>query len=73
MLIYWISSPEAAPRKKKYAVSLEERSEIPWPALAKLNANRLSRTASTLMGDWERSLVHSPADPKVSSNIKKAK
>ncbi|KAJ9221699.1 hypothetical protein DTO027B5_8920 [Paecilomyces variotii] len=33
---------------------------IPWPALAKLNTSKLTRTASSLMAEWERSLSSSP-------------
>ncbi|KAJ5586683.1 uncharacterized protein N7459_002448 [Penicillium hispanicum] len=33
---------------------------IPWPAITKLAPNKLQRTASNLMAEWERSLSPSP-------------
>lgn len=33
---------------------------IPWPVLTKLAPSKLTRTASNLMAEWERSLTHSP-------------
>lgn len=33
---------------------------IPWPAISKLRPSKLTRTASNLMAEWERSL--SPED-----------
>ncbi|PYH46302.1 uncharacterized protein BP01DRAFT_355943 [Aspergillus saccharolyticus JOP 1030-1] len=33
---------------------------IPWPAMTKLAPSRLTRTASNLMAEWERSLSPSP-------------
>nr|KMM67455.1 hypothetical protein CPAG_03789 [Coccidioides posadasii RMSCC 3488] len=33
---------------------------IPWPALTKLRPSNLTRTASSLMAEWERSLSPSP-------------
>jgi hypothetical protein len=36
------------------------RSEnIPWPALTKLTPSKLTRTASNLMDEWEKSLTSS--------------
>ncbi|WEW56233.1 hypothetical protein PRK78_001672 [Emydomyces testavorans] len=34
---------------------------IPWPALTKLHPSNLTRTASSLMAEWERSLSPSPS------------
>lgn len=33
---------------------------IPWPAITKLAPSKLTRTASNLMAEWERSLSQSP-------------
>ncbi|KAK5675213.1 hypothetical protein LTS12_029576 [Elasticomyces elasticus] len=33
---------------------------IPWPAITKLAPSKLTRTASSLMSEWERSLSSSP-------------
>ncbi|KAL1966681.1 hypothetical protein VTN77DRAFT_3878 [Rasamsonia byssochlamydoides] len=33
---------------------------IPWPALSKFTPSKLTRTASNLMAEWERSLTSSP-------------
>ena len=33
---------------------------IPWPAITKLTPSKLTRTASNLMAEWERSLSPSP-------------
>lgn len=54
------SSSDATPRNSKALVTEDNRDDIPWPVLAKLTPSRLSRTASTLMSEWEKSLA-SPA------------
>ena len=51
------SSSEATPRSNNSVIPAEKRDDIPWPALKKLSPSRLSRTASTLMGEWEKSLA----------------
>lgn len=33
---------------------------IPWPAITKFAPSKLTRTASNLMAEWERSLSPSP-------------
>ena len=58
----YLSSVDAAPRSDKPISAAEKRNDIPWPALKKLSPSRLSKTASTLMGEWEKSL------PKHTSN-----
>ena len=58
----YLSSLDAAPRSNKPIIAAEKRDDIPWPALKKLSPSRLSKTASTLMGEWEKSL------PKHTSN-----
>ncbi|PGG98067.1 hypothetical protein AJ79_08999 [Helicocarpus griseus UAMH5409] len=39
-----------------------KRDSIPWPALTKLHPSKLTRTASNLMDEWERSLTHQKND-----------
>lgn len=51
------SSLEATPRSNDSIISTEKRDDIPWPALKKLSPSRLSRTASSLMGEWEKNLA----------------
>lgn len=53
----FVSSSDAPSRSNNSIISAEKRDDIPWPALKKLSPSRLSRTASTLMGEWEKSLV----------------
>jgi len=64
------SSSDATPRNNKGSVdaglTAEKRDDIPWPVLKKLSPSRLSRTASTLMSEWEKSLA-SPAHDSVDS------
>ena len=56
------SSLDATPRSNKPAASGKKQDDIPWPALKKLSPSRLSRTASTLMDEWERSLTPPATD-----------
>ncbi|KAL1982082.1 hypothetical protein VTN96DRAFT_1795 [Rasamsonia emersonii] len=37
---------------------------IPWPALSKFTPSKLTRTASNLMAEWERSLTSSPKEDR---------
>ncbi|OKL64549.1 hypothetical protein UA08_00488 [Talaromyces atroroseus] len=41
---------------------------IPWPALSKFTASQLTRTASSLMDEWEKSLTSSSASSSSSSS-----
>jgi hypothetical protein len=34
-----------------------QQDAIPWPALTKLHPSKLTRTASNLMAEWEKSLT----------------
>jgi hypothetical protein len=45
---------------------------IPWPALTQAAPSKLTRTASNLMAEWERSLSPSPvASPSLGKDSKK--
>ncbi len=59
------SSLDATPRPKNNRTSIQDRDDIPWPALTKLTPGSLKRTASSLMSEWERSLtpkIHNEAE-----------
>lgn len=43
--------------------SSSKRDSIPWPALNKLHPSKLTRTASNLMDEWERSLASPDSRP----------
>lgn len=51
------SSFDATPRNKSATAAPDRRDDIPWPVLTKLTPSRLSKTASTLMHEWEKSLA----------------
>ncbi|KAL2037720.1 hypothetical protein N7G274_009445 [Stereocaulon virgatum] len=57
-----VSSLDPTPRSSKPTALGGKQDNIPWPALKKLSPSRLSRTASTLMDEWERSLKASAND-----------
>lgn len=60
-----MSSCDATHRPTNHRTSIQDRDDIPWPALTKLTPGSLKRTASTLMSEWERSLapkIHDEAD-----------
>lgn len=42
-----------------------ERDALPWPALTKITPSKLTRTASNLMAEWEKSL-----SPQAASDIR---
>ncbi|MCJ1285426.1 hypothetical protein MMC26_004766 [Xylographa opegraphella] len=46
-------------RRSKDSSSLINADQLPWPALTKLSPSNLTRTASTLMKEWEASLMTS--------------
>lgn len=51
-----------------------DSSSIPWPALSKFTASQLTRTASSLMDEWEKSLTSassSSSSPSLSSSTSK--
>jgi len=50
------SSDDYAARSKDSS-SLANADQLPWPALTKLSPSNLTRTASTLMKEWEASLM----------------
>lgn len=60
------SSTDATPRPRKPSLSVRKRDEIPWPAITKLSPGKLTRTASTLMNEWEKSLRASVDDGALS-------
>ncbi|KAI9676430.1 MAG: hypothetical protein M1817_000587 [Caeruleum heppii] len=49
-------SAENTPKSTRSAIVPPSKEEIPWPSLTKLSPGNLSRRASTLMTEWERSL-----------------
>lgn len=53
------SSFDATRRKNGSSGAGDNRDDIPSPVLTKLTPSRLSRTASTLMSEWEKSLASS--------------
>ncbi|MCJ1293632.1 hypothetical protein MMC34_005187 [Xylographa carneopallida] len=65
------SSSDDYARRSKDRSSLINVDQLPWPALTKLSPRNLTRTASTLMKEWEASLISPDEDenngPTVSS------
>ena len=47
--------------KEKEREGKKKKAPLPWPVLAKMGPATLRRTASHLMGEWERSLTPSPS------------
>ncbi|KAI1982430.1 hypothetical protein LOZ53_000138 [Ophidiomyces ophidiicola] len=57
------------------ATSNGQTESIPWPVITKLRPSNLTRTASSLMEEWERSLSPSPSPPmkqKAASQVAKS-
>ena len=76
-LKYADSSFDGMPRPNKTSISTEKRDDIPWPALAKFSRGNLTRTASSMMNELEKSLApqtRDVADPpsKTASKDQKA-
>lgn len=51
------SSFDTTPRAMRVLPSRAQADPLPWPTLPKLSPGSLTRTAATLMGDWEASLA----------------
>ncbi|KAL6722138.1 hypothetical protein ACLMJK_001245 [Lecanora helva] len=64
------SSTEATPRPERPPEPATKQDDLAWPSLSQFSPEKLTRRASTLMSEWEKSLAPPGDDPAKADSVK---